>query len=97
MNDPHQFFETHDDDDVLTCRWTMDRIERNDGPVWIMNHMFINPDADRDQVLRKEMHTVQLIARESHVPVWPLDPMVIDYFKIHPEFDRIWYHKPCGA
>ncbi|BDR60844.1 hypothetical protein [Lactobacillus xylocopicola] len=95
LDDPHQFCEVYDDE-VLICRWTMDRLERQDGPVWIMNHFFINPSANHKQVLSEQLNVVQTIAQQSHLLVWPLDPLVIDYFKEHPQFDKIWYHKPAG-
>lgn len=38
INDPHQDFKTYDDNNVFENAWTMDKIERKDGPVWVMNH-----------------------------------------------------------
>ena len=43
INDPHQDFKTYDDNNVFENAWTMDKIERKDGPVWVMNHFFVNP------------------------------------------------------
>lgn len=96
IDDPHQFFQMDDDNGVMQCRWTMDKIERADGEVWLMNHMFINPDANKDQILAQEMNTLLFIAQESKILVWPTDPMVIDYFNKHAEFSKIWYHKPAS-
>lgn len=93
---PHQFFQTNDDDNVMICRWTMDKIDRQDGQVWVMNHFFINPNANKVQILDKEMGTAIDIAQKSNLPIWPLDPMIIDYFAEHPEFANIWYHKPVA-
>ncbi|WEV41059.1 hypothetical protein [Lactobacillus sp. ESL0681] len=97
LNDPHQFFELYDDDDVLTCRWTMDKMQRQDGEVWVMNHLFINPQADSNKILTEEMEFILEIAQETKTPIWPLDPMVIDYFNKHDEFSKIWYHKPATS
>ena len=36
-------------------------IERKDGPVWVMNHFFVNPDFDLEQELDQEMPTALLI------------------------------------
>ncbi|MDF7639618.1 hypothetical protein PT285_09420 [Lactobacillus sp. ESL0791] len=96
IDDPHQFFEEYDDDDVLICRWTMDKIKRKDGEVWVMNHFFINPSYEKKQqeVLAHRMETALLIAKESKIKIWPLDPMIIAYFSKHPKFDKYWYHKP---
>lgn len=96
--DPHQFFEIYDDNDVLVCRWTMDQVQRKDGTVWVMNHFFYNPtvEAKKDlpSLLDDEMQTALSIAQETKLPIWPLDPMIIDYFAQHPEFHKIWYHRP---
>ncbi|WEV50705.1 hypothetical protein OZX69_07060 [Lactobacillus sp. ESL0731] len=95
INDPHQFCEIYDDNDILICRWTMDKIERQDATVWVMNHFFINPATDSKQILAEQMASVLEIAQESQLPIWPLDPLVIDYFSQHPEFNKVWYHKPA--
>ncbi|WEV70534.1 hypothetical protein OZY43_06215 [Lactobacillus sp. ESL0785] len=95
--DPHQFFKFYDDNNILTCSWTMDKIERKDGTVWVMNHFFINPSANSKQILAEQMPIALKIAHESHLPIWPLDPLVIDYFSQHPEFNKIWYHKPIES
>lgn len=94
INDPHQDFKTYDDNNVFENAWTMDKIKRKDGPVWVMNHFFVNPDFDLEQELDQEMPTALLIAKKSHILVWPLDPIVIRYFKTHPDFHSIWYHAP---
>ena len=51
-------------------------------------------DFDLEQELDQEMPTALLIAKKSDIPVWPLDPIVIRYFKTHPAFHSIWYHAP---
>lgn len=94
VDDPHQFFQINDDNDVMICRWTMDKIARKDGAVWLMNHFFINPDANKAEILDVEMKKAMFIAQETKIPIWPLDPMIIEYFAEHPEFSKIWYHKP---
>ncbi|WEV38310.1 hypothetical protein OZX58_06140 [Lactobacillus sp. ESL0680] len=96
INDPHQFFKIYDDDDILICHWTMDKVERQDGTVWVMNHFFINPAADSKQILAEQMSIALKIAQESQRPIWPLDPLIIAYFSKHPEFNEIWYHKPAA-
>lgn len=94
INKSHPSFEDHDDNNVLTSSWTMDKIKRNDGTVWVMNHFFINPNSNLEAALAKEMPTALSVAQESDYPIWPLDPIVIDYFEKHPEFHKIWYHRP---
>lgn len=94
IDNPHQIFQVKDDNGELICRWTMDKIKRKDATVWVMNHIFINPQKDSKQILHDQMKIVMLIAQESQIPVWPLDPMIIDYFKHQPDFANIWYHRP---
>lgn len=97
LDNPHQFIREDDDNGETICSWTMDKIKRKDATVWIMNHFFINPKIDSNKILHKQMATVMFIAQESHLPVWPLDPLVIKYFEKHSEFHSIWYHKPNPA
>ena len=94
IDDPHQCFREDDDQGKMICHWTMDKIERKDATVWIMNHLFINPNKDSKKILHDQMQTVMNIAQKSQLPVWPLDPVVINYFDEHPEFAGIWYHRP---
>lgn len=94
LEDSHQCFEKHDDHGTLISRWTMDKIKRNDSTVWVMNHFFVNPNSNLEEILEKEMPTILLLAQKSGYPIWPLDPIVIDYFEKHPEFHKIWYHRP---
>lgn len=94
IHDPHQFFETDDDDGQIICRWTMDRIKRSDGPVWVMNHFFINPKFDLSKALAAEMPTALYIAQKSGYPIWPLDPAVIKFFSEHAAYQKVWYHRP---
>lgn len=93
----HQIFEKYDKDHVLICRWTMDKIERKDSTVWIMNHFFVNPKENTTQILDKEMPTALKLAQKSALPIWPLDPVVIAYFAQHQEFAQYWYHRPFYA
>ena len=53
INKSHLSFEDHDDSNVLTSSWTMDKIKRNDGTVWVMNHFFINPNSNLEEALEK--------------------------------------------
>jgi hypothetical protein len=94
IDNPHQAFQVNDDNNRLICRWSMDKINRQTGPIWVMNHLFINPDVNSKQILHDQMKVVMEIAQKSQIPVWPLDPQVIAYFSQHSEFDKIWYHKP---
>lgn len=94
IHDPHQFFENYDDNEMLTSRWTMDLINRQDGKVWVMNHFFVNPKANLQKELGEEMKTAKFIAQKSHHPIWPLDPVVINYFENHPDFYSFWYNRP---
>ena len=45
--DPHQFFKEYDDNDQLIYHWSMDKIKRTDGKVWVINHMFIAPNQNK--------------------------------------------------
>lgn len=90
----HQSFGLKAKNGTLICHWTMDKIKRPEGPVWVMNHFFINPQYDLMQALDKEMPLALSLAKESSCPVWPLDPAVINYFSQHPQYDKIWYHRP---
>jgi len=94
VDDPHQFFREDDDNGEMVYSWTMDKIERKDATVWIMNHFFVNPKMDSKKILHDQMKIVMFIAQKSHLPVWPLDPLVINYFNDHPDFESIWYHQP---
>lgn len=98
LQNPHQLFEIYDNNNVLVCRWTMDQIERKDSTVWIMNHFFLVPTKATKEamprLLDKEMNTALDIAKESGYPIWPLDPMIIDYFAKHSKFHQVWYHCP---
>ena len=55
LEDSHQCFEKHDDHGTLISRWTMDKIKRNDSTVWVMNHFFVNPNSNLEEILEKEM------------------------------------------
>lgn len=98
IDNPHQFFDIYDNNDVLVCHWTMDKIKHKDTTIWVMNHFFFNPTNDSQKsiplLLDEEMETAKSISKESGCPIWPLDPKIIDYFKNHPDFYDIWYQKP---
>ena len=95
--DPHQFFKEYDDNEQLIYHWSMDKIKRTDGKVWVINHMFIAPNQNKEAVLDKNMALVMEFAKNTKLPIWTLDPLVIDYFQRHPEFHKIWYHRPAQA
>ncbi|RMC45243.1 hypothetical protein [Lactobacillus sp. ESL0230] len=93
LNNSHQFCKVYDDDDILVCHWVMDKVSRSDRDVWIIEHFFFNPAAEQAFFIN-EMHNIFEIATTTATPVWPLDPQIIAYFKQHPKFAKIWYHKP---
>jgi hypothetical protein len=97
INDSHQDFRKYDDQQQLICAWTLDKIMRKTGPVWVMNHFFLNPayEAQRQQILDQEMATAQTLAQESHLPIWPLDPQIIAYARQHPDFAAICCQLPA--
>lgn len=100
LENPHQFFKTYDNNHELLCHWTMDLITRRDGKVWVMNHLFINPklkinSQEYNLQVNDEMNTLKIFGKKSNYPIWPLDPMVIEYFKKHPDFHKFWYHAPA--
>lgn len=96
LTNPHQNFKTYDDHDVLICHWTLDLIKRQYQQVWVMNHLFINPQVDFNKQLAEEMETLKIFGQESGHLIWPLDPAVIEYFKNHQAFHKFWYHHPFG-
>lgn len=89
-----KFFTLKNNDDIITSRTDLDLINRPDQKVWVMNHIFINPDNHNEHEISILMEKVVKFVKESNKQVWPLDPIAIKYFKKHPELDDIWYHKP---
>lgn len=92
--DTHQIFTIKNEEDILLSSVTLDKIARKDSNVWIMNHFFINPQFNSQDLLEKQMQKVWQLAQETNLPIWALDPMIIDYFTQHPQFHKIWYHRP---
>ena len=80
--------------DILTSRTDLDLINRNNQQVWVMNHIFINPDQHDEHEISLLMQKVTDFVKESGFPVWVLDPIAIEYFKMHPELENIWTQKP---
>lgn len=78
--DTHQIFTIKNEEDILLSSVTLDKIARKDSNVWIMNHFFINPQLNSKDLLEKQMQKVWQLAQETNLPIWPLDPMIIDYF-----------------
>lgn len=93
-NNPHQFFEIYNDDDVLISRTTLDKIKRKNETVWIMGPIFLNPDCNDKSGLYDLMDTVKYLSEVSNYKVWPLDPLAISYFQTHSEYYKIWADKP---
>lgn len=88
------FTLTNSDHQQITSRTDLDLLKRKDESVWIMNHIFLNPDQHDPHELSLLMNRVIPYIKESGYKVWPLDPIAIKYFKKHPELNNIWYHRP---
>lgn len=82
--------------DILTSRTDLDLIKRSDQEVWLMNHIFINPEQHDQHEISLLMEKVIAFVKETNNPVWPLDPIAIKYFQKHPELNKLWYHKPAN-
>ena len=89
-----KYFTLKTSDDQITSSTDIDLIERKDATVWIMNHIFLNPDEHDPHELSLLMEKVISYTQESGYPIWPLDPIAITYFEKHPEYETIWYHRP---
>lgn len=88
------FTQTNSADGQITSSTDIDLIKRNDGNVWVMNHIFLNPDQHDDHELSLLINDVISYIKTSSYPLWPLDPIAIKYFEKHPELNDLWYHKP---
>lgn len=88
------FTLTNSDDNQITSRTDLDLIKRKDETVWVMNHVFLNPDKHDPHEITLLMKQVITYVQESGKKVWPLDPIAIKYFEKHPELNDLWYHQP---
>ncbi|WP_308557673.1 hypothetical protein [uncultured Lactobacillus sp.] len=88
------FTLSNSDNGQITSQTDLDLINRKDETVWVMNHIFLNPDEHDPHELSLLMNQVIKYVQESNKKVWPLDPIAIKYFEKHPELNEIWYHKP---
>ena len=88
------FTLTNSNNNQITSRTDLDLIHRPDETVWIMNHIFLNPDEHDPHELSLLMKQVIKYIQESCKRVWPLDPIAIKYFEKHPELSDLWYHRP---
>lgn len=89
-----KYFTRKNDNDIITSRTDLNLIERKNKTVWIMNHLFLNPEQHDQHEISLIMHDVVVFVQESEKKIWPLDPIAIKYFKQHPELEAIWYNKP---
>lgn len=95
MTDTKKYFiQKNSDNDQLTSSTDIDLIHRKDKTVWVMNHIFLNPDEHDEHELSLLMQKVVSYVQDTNYPIWPLDPIAIKYFEKHPELADIWYHKP---
>lgn len=94
--DKKKFFIRKDEQGTLTSSTDLDLIDRKDGEVWLMNHIFINPDKHDDHEISLLLEEVISFIKDSNKKIWPLDPIAITYFKKHPELNDFWYHKPVN-
>ena len=88
------FTLSNSDNGQITSQTDLDLINRKDETVWVMNHIFLNPDEHDPHELSLLMNQVIKYVQESNKKVWPLDPIAIKYFEKHPELNEIGYHKP---
>lgn len=87
-------FFTRKTAETITSRTDLDLITRKDRQVWVMNHLFINPDQHDPHEISLLMEEVITFVKQTNYQIWPLDPIAIAYFKKHPELNQLWYHKP---
>lgn len=93
--EPKKYFTlTNSDNGRITSRTDLDLIERKDETVWVMNHIFLNPDEHDPHELSLLMEQVIDYVKKSGKKIWLLDPIAIKYFEKHPELNDIWYHMP---
>lgn len=80
--------------EVLTSKTDLTLIEKNNEQIWVMNHIFINPNQHSEHEISLLMKKVITFVKESKLKIWPLDPIAIKYFKMHPELADMWTQKP---
>lgn len=90
----HPSFSRYDQHHRLLLHWTLNLIKRGDRQVWVMNHFFVSPAFSLKKALYLAMPKIKKIADQTGQPIWPLDPVVIAYFQAHPDYQKIWYHRP---
>ncbi|CCI85202.1 hypothetical protein [Lactobacillus pasteurii] len=96
LNENKQIFEKYDQNHQLLYRWSMDLINHRTQAVWVMNHLFINPDFQAQTALDIAFDKVLELAKSTQTKVWPLDPRVISDFKTRPNSKEIWYQSPAS-
>ena len=96
MPDNKKVFTRKASNDVLTSETVLDLIDRKDESVWVMNHIFINPDQHDEHEISLLMDEVMEFIKDSNKKIWPLDPIAIIYFEQHSELTKYWYHKPAN-
>lgn len=90
-----KYFSQHDPaSGQLTARTNLRLIKRPDQTVWLMGHVFVRPASDQKETLNSLMQSVIAFVSKTAYPLWPLDPLIITYFKHHPEQQPLWYHRP---
>ena len=90
-------FEQLNENETPIYRWTMELIKRQDKKIWVMNHLFLNPDYDQTTIFENAITALRSFIVQQELLIWPLDPMVIDYFKhsADQELKSYWYHQPA--
>lgn len=80
--------------DILTSRTDIDLIKKANQQIWVMNHIFINPTNHDKHEISLLMKKVTSFVKHSGFSIWVLDPIAIEYFKMHPELNDIWTEQP---
>ena len=95
MTDTKKYFiQRNGSDKQITSSTDIDLIQRIDKTVWVMNHIFLNPDEHDEHELSLLMQEVITYVKNTDYPIWVLDPIAIKYFEKYPDLKNIWYHKP---
>lgn len=69
-------------------------IPRQDEEVWVMGHIFLNPDQHAPHELSQLLAQVVDFVQKSGKRLWVLDPLAIQYLYKHPELNNLWYEPP---
>lgn len=90
-------FEQLNENGTPIYRWTMEPIRRQGKKIWVMNHLFLNPDYDQKAIFEHAITALRSFIVQQELPIWPLDPLVIDYFELNAdeELKAYWYHQPA--